>query len=158
MNTDDYNKLIAKARSLGQSRIEAAKDLYGIGSWQHFDIDLPTAKIRFSNDKDSIQIEADIQVAGSWAPESQTWLWSWDNESIPTIAFNRLNDVRTFGEKEKIDTVEGSFEPCDEGEAWSMASIAAQILDAECIYRVSRSKNYVFLLLFSIKKVKKPEQ
>jgi hypothetical protein len=153
MNANDYNNLITKARAFSQSKIEAAKAIYGIGSWQHFNIDLTTAKIRFSNDNDSIQVESDIQAVGSWAPESQTWLWSLDNESIPLIASKQLNKVRTFGEKEKIDTISGSFEPCDEGEAWSMACIACQLLDAECIYRVNHPKNHLFLLLFKICKI-----
>jgi hypothetical protein len=152
MKATQYKQLVETARLRAQASIDSAKACFGLGSYRRYDIDLPTAKIRFFDEDGVEKISADIQVAGSWSQLSDSWLWAWDNESVPKAASIRMQKVREFGEKEDIETVKASFEPCDEGEAWSMASIAAQILDAECIYRAERPKNHLFLLLFSIRK------
>lgn len=152
MTTQDYQKLIAEARASGQAAIELAKERFDLGSWNRFDVDLSAARIHYFDAEDSMRVEADIQVAGTWLRKTKVWLWSWDDEDVPLGASERLAQVRVFGAKEGVETLGGSFEPCDEDEAWSMASIAAQILGAECIYRVPRKRSYVFLLLFSIRK------
>ncbi len=147
-----YEHFVETARQLAQARMDSARASFGLGSYRRYDIDLPTAKIRFFDDDSVEQISADIQVAGSWSPLSHSWLWAWDNDSLPEVVAARMGEVRQFGEQNDIGTVRTSFESCYEGEAWSMASIAAQILDAECIYRVVSQKSYLFLLLFSIRK------
>ncbi|AEJ00886.1 hypothetical protein Nit79A3_1023 [Nitrosomonas sp. Is79A3] len=152
MKATQYEQLVETARLRAQASIDSAKACFGLGSYRRYDIDLPTAKISFFDEDGVEKISADIQVAGSWSPLSDSWLWAWDNESLPEVVAAQMGEVRQFGEQNDIGTVRTSFEPCDEGKAWSMASIAAQILDAECIYRVVSQKSYLFLLLFSIRK------
>jgi hypothetical protein len=152
MNAAQYDKLVDEARKRANEKIDAARKRFGLGTYGRYEIDLPTATIRFLDEKGVEKIRAEVQVAGSWSPRSNTWLWAWDNESVPEAAWSRLAAVRAFGEKEQIEPVMDSFGPCDEGEAWSVASIAAQVLDAECIYRVERPGNLLFLLLFAIQR------
>jgi uncharacterized protein DUF6882 len=153
MNTAEYEKLVTEARSRGTARIEAAKQKYGLGTYSRYEIDLPTATIKFLDDKGAEKIRSDIQAAGSWSSSPTTWLWSWDNESIPEKAQSRMARVREFGEQHEIEHVMGSFDPCPEEEAWTVTSIAAQVLDAECIYRAPGKNTNLFLLLFNIQKL-----
>jgi hypothetical protein len=152
MTTDEYEKWVRQARAHSKERMESATHEFGLGTYKRYDVDLPTAKIRFSDEQGATRVSADIQVAGSWSPNSDSWMWSWENESMPAAACARVEAVKQFGEKNDIDELKSSFPFCDEGKAWSMASAAAEILGAECPYRVVQPKSYVFLLLFSIRK------
>jgi len=152
MNATQYEELVTDARKSANEKIEAAKEKYGLGTYSRYEIDLSTATIRFLDDKGLEKIRSDIQVAGSWSPRSATWLWSWDNESVPEGAKAKLAQVREFGEKNDIEHIMDSFEPCEEGEAWTVTAIAAQVLAAECIYRAPGANNQLFLLLFNIQR------
>jgi hypothetical protein len=152
MNAAEYEKLVADARKRTNEKIEAAKQTYGLGTYSRYEIDLPTATIRFLDDKGVEKIRSDIQVAGSWSPASESWLWAWDNDSVPEGAKARVVQVREFGEKNEIEHLMYSFDRCEEGEAWTVASIAAHVLDPECVYRAPGKNNQLFLLLFKIQK------
>lgn len=152
MKSAQFEEMVTKARQRTQESIEATTVEFGLGTYEHYKIDLPTAKIHFFDGDGVERVHADIQVAGSWSPESESWLWAWDNESIPEAASVRMAAVRSFGEENETEQLSESFYPCDEGEAWSMASVASQILDAQCVYRVARPTNQVFFLLFAIQR------
>lgn len=150
MDAGEYETLVAEARKRAEQKIEAAKQKYGLGTYGRYEIDLPTATIRFLDDKGTERIRSGIQVAGTWSPS--VWLWSWDNDSVPEAAKKELVKVQQFGEEHEFEHLMGSFDPCDEGEAWTLTAIAAQILDAECLYRAPAKTSTVFLLLFNIQK------
>ncbi len=152
MNPAEYAALAAEARKRANEKIEAAKQKFGLGTYSRYEIDLPMATIRFLDDKGVEKIRSDIQTAGSWSPSPTTWLWSWDNESIPDKAKSSMVRVQQFGEQHEIEHVMGSFDPCPEDEAWTITAIAAQVLDAECLYRAPGKKTNLFLLLFNIRK------
>ena len=153
MDPAQYEQFVAEARRLTREKIESAKAEFGLGGYARYEIDLPTARIRFLDADGVERVRAEVEFAGSWSPESESWLWGWDNESVPEGTTARLAVVRAFGEENGVAALTDSIEPCDEGEAWSMASIASHLLDARCVYRVARPTNHVFLLLFSVQKV-----
>lgn len=150
MNADEYETWVETAREQTRQRMAEAQTRYGLGTFKRYQIDLPTATIRFYDENDAERVCADIQVAGSWAPEAESWLWGWDNESVPASASAQLAAVRDRGIREDIEQLRESFAPCDEAEAWSMASLAANVLDAQCVYRAPGAKNKLFLLLMAI--------
>lgn len=152
MDTAQYEKLAGDAREHTKAKIEAAKQKYGLGTYAKYEIDLPTATIRFLDASGKTQITSDIQAAGSFDPNSETFLWAWDNESIPEKAKSRLAEVRAYAEQHEIEHVMDSFDRADEAEAWTVTSIAAEQLNAEAVYRAEGPRNQLFLLLFNIRK------
>jgi hypothetical protein len=151
MNATEYERLVADVRKRTEDKIEAAKQKYGLGTYSKYEIDLPTATVRFLDDKGVEKIRSDIQTAGSWSPDTKTWMWAWDNDSIPDAAKSRLTAVREFGEQHEIEHAMGSFDRCEEGEAWTMGALATDVLKAECLYRAPGKNTQLFLLLFNIK-------
>jgi hypothetical protein len=146
-----YQTLVTEARKHAEQEIEAAKQKYGLGTYSRYELDLAKATIRFLDDKGADRIRASIQVAGTWSPD--VWLWSWDNDSVPKAAKKQLVKVQEFGEQHEFEHLMGSFDRCEEAEAWTLTAIAAQILNAECLYRAPAKSSLVFLLLFDIQKV-----
>jgi hypothetical protein len=153
MTPQQVDELISKARAQTQARIQRATADFGLGRWQRFDLDLTSASMRFFDALDAEQVRAGIQAAGSWSPASESWMWSWENDSIPASACARLETVRAFGAKNDLPLLRAGFQPCDEGTAWSVASVAAQLLDAACLYCVPATNSRLFLLLFDLRRM-----
>jgi hypothetical protein len=152
MTPEEYEGFVATAREQAQERMTRARQQYGVGAYARYEVDLPSATIRFFDAENTLQLRADIQVAGRWSAPAESWLWGWENESVPKTASALTVAVRELGEARDIPALRGAFTECDEGGAWSMAAIAAQVLDAECLYRVPRPDGHVFLLLFSLRR------
>jgi hypothetical protein len=150
MNTAEFEAYVAESRQLAQQHMQDAKDAHGLGTFQRYDIDLPTASIRFLDAHKVERVRADIQVAGSWSAESQSWMWPWDNPSLPPAVHSRMKAVQAFGAKEGLAFLQMPVQPCDEGMAWSLAAVAARLIDAECVYRAPGAKSDLFLLLFKL--------
>lgn len=151
MNAAEYEKWVEVARERTRERMAAAQQRFGLGTHARYQIDLPTATVRFYDAADAEQVRASLQVAGSWSPAAKSWLWGWENQSVPAPAVSRMAAVRERGAQEDIGKLQAAFTPCDEGQAWSMASLAADIVDAECVYRASGPKSQLFLLLTDIR-------
>ena len=151
MEPGTYEELGAQARETTKSKIEAAKAAHGLGSHARYEVDLKKATIRFLDAEGAEKVRAKIQAAGSWSPTSSTWLWAWDNDSLPKKVWSKLTKVRELGEQHEIEQLYCSSDRCDEEQAWTVASIATHVLDAACLYRAPGKTSQVFLLLFDIR-------
>lgn len=152
MNDDDRAAWIAQARQHTEQKTAAAQRDFGVGSHGRHQTDLQTATIRFFDAADVEQACAEIQVAGSWSPDSATWMWGWENESVPDVATARLDALREVGRRRHVNALLAHVQDCDEDEAWNLASLAAEITDAQCVYRVGGARNQSFLLLFNLRR------
>jgi hypothetical protein len=150
MRETQYEEWVERARAITRQRIADAKAKFGLGKYKRYQLDLPTATIRFYDERDVEKVCADIQVAGSWSPDSDSWMWGWENESLPEAAVDRMIKVFDTGVRTAVEKLQHMFGSCDEGEAWSMASLACEILDAESVYRAPGKKSMLFLLLTNI--------
>lgn len=153
MNESGYEEWLERARASTRERMNASKETFGIGGFSRYAVDLAAATIRFYDAHDVERVRADIQVAGSWSPDSQSWMWGWENESVPEAAVDRMALVLETGRRKAIGKLQQVFGDCDEAEAWSMASLACEILDAESVYRVPGKSSLLFLLLMNIRTV-----
>ena len=152
MNTDDYNAWADAARRRTEQKTEVAQRDFGLGTYARYETDLAAATIRFFDANDVEQARADIQVAGSWSPNSETWMWGWENESVPDAATTRLGAVRDAGQARGVDALLAHVQDCDEYGAWALASLAADIVGAQCLYRTGGARNQSFLLLFNLRR------
>jgi hypothetical protein len=153
MTLEEFQRLLETARNECRQKLEDTKREFGLGTYDRYDLDLQRAVIRFSDAAGTARVEADIEVAGTWAAGRRTWVWGWDNESIPEISRKRMNEVRTFGIREQIAMVGESFAPCGEVEAWGMTALAGHLLNCHGFYRSPGKSSDAFLLLFSLRKV-----
>ena len=153
MNTNDYKQWVTAARQRVQAGMDAARERFGIGTHVRYETDLEEATIRFFDASDAEQARADIQVAGSWSPNSETWMWGWENESVPEAAVSKLGPVAETGRDKDVPALQAHVVGCDEAESWSLASLAADIVGAQCVYRTGNANNRAFLLLCNIRKV-----
>lgn len=152
MTDDEQQDWVQRARAKAQQRMEEARRRFELGTHAHYEVDLAAATIRFRDTGGREQLCASLQVAGSWSPGSASWMWGWANDSVPQAARSRLQAVRARGDEQGVEPLQAAIVECDEGDAWSLASLAADVLDAQCLYRTDGPKNQLFLLLFDIQR------
>lgn len=152
MNATDHEHWVSAAREQTRRQMEDAKQRFGLGTHARYEIDLPEATIRFLDKRGTEQVRASLQVAGSWSSASESWMWGWENTSVPEAAVSRLYAVRERGEKEALVELQAGFTGCDEGGAWTMASLASDIVGADCVYRAKGPKSELFLLLTDLRR------
>jgi hypothetical protein len=154
MDTDEYERWMDAARARAQRNMDAARQRFGLGSHARYQADLVTATIRFFDAKDVERARADIQVAGTWSPNSGTWMWGWENESVPESAVRRLAPIVEAGRDKDIESLQTFVVECSEADAWSLAALAADIVGADCMYRSGNARSRAYLLLFDLRCVR----
>jgi hypothetical protein len=152
MTDDEHDQWIERARDAVRRGMAQAQQQFGIGAPGRYELDLPTATIRFFDPEDHPRATARLQVAGSWSPTGESWMWGWANDSLPVAATQALAAVRERGERDAVPSLTAGVVASDEGDAWSLVSLAADVTQAECVYRAAGPKSHLFLLLFDLRK------
>jgi hypothetical protein len=85
---------------------------------------------------------------GSYSEKSQTWMWSWNNDSTLVNVKERSESIRGFGLRSNFNKLtEGHF-PSEEAEGWEFTAIAAKLENGIGAYRpVSDGYLQIFMVL-----------
>jgi hypothetical protein len=118
---------------------------FRIGQWERWDYDLDSATLIFS-DPGIPRVIANIQVVGTTSGHSKTWMWSWANESLPTVVTTGISAVREFGIRERVNRLTEAQIPDEEYLGWEMTAIAAQIVGAKGGYRCPSERGFLYLV------------
>lgn len=124
---------------------------FKLGSYDRWDADQETGKLIFSN-KGKPKVIASFQIAGSYSTYSNTWKWSWDNETVDAALKQEMNKVKEFGEKNQIKQLTTAQFDSPEDYVWTLASIAGQIIKAKGAYRGQIPDGFVYFLITDIKR------
>jgi hypothetical protein len=79
-------------------------------------------------------VVADLCVVGSVSVCEGTFLWAWENETIPVQARRRLEEVRTFGAKHELALLTTGEWRGGRAEGVEMVAVAGRVLDAEGVW------------------------
>ena len=91
--------------------------------------DLDSGTVRFTR-ADGV-IVADLCLVGTVSESEGTYLWGWANETLPTHARHRLDEVREFGHRHGLGLLTDPEWPGGRAEGLEMLSVAGRILDAD---------------------------
>ncbi len=72
---------------------------------------------------------------GSFSEKSNTWNWSWNNNSTLENAKKQIDVIKEFGLKSNFTKLTNGYFPSDEFEAWEFAAIAAKLTNGIGVYR-----------------------
>jgi hypothetical protein len=153
MDTAELDQFIGDAKAMTEARNAEAARQFRLGGYPRYELDLETQALIFFNSDDRPTVASRAIPVGTLAKESKSWLWSWENESIPKEISAPMNEVRSFGAKHDIDALQQTFSPCDEALAWALAAVSLKLLDAQTVYRIDQSKTQLFLLLFDLRRI-----
>jgi hypothetical protein len=116
-------------------------ELVGSSNW-HFD--LSSGLLSFGN-----EYRWQVQVLGSEAEESQTWLWAWANEAsgIPTALLGSALTLRMLGESHGIAELVEPEVPFGEVNGHLLAMIGSGVCRADAYYRCPYQGGAAFVLI-----------
>jgi hypothetical protein len=128
---------------------EAANRDYQILEWPRWDYDLEQGTITFS-EHGVPRVIGDVLVVGTTSDADGTWLWSWANDSLPTLVKEPMHRVREYGEAENIEQLTKDFLEDDEYLGWGMTAIAAEIMGAKGGYRCPGDNGFLYLIYLDV--------
>lgn len=109
------------------------KDQYDVDWYNSWFYNQSTGLLTFSTGE--VEINFKYVDVGSFSNNSHTWKWSWDNDTTLEKVKEKINIVRSFGEKSNYEKlITGTF-PSDEYEAWEFTAIAAKLINGIGVYR-----------------------
>jgi hypothetical protein len=107
---------------------------FSLGKWPRYDLYQERRELVFSEDGHP-RVIAEIQLVGSISTRSNTWLWSWANDSIDGSLTVAASTVRLYGEEHGFSHLTTSKWDADETDGWGMTAITAFLTSAKGVYR-----------------------
>jgi len=121
--------------------------------YDRFHLNMEEGTLTFYTDDVPI-VQAQIQVVGSHAKNSNTWMWSTLNVSIPAICTDKMNKVKDF-----LGVVEwGNFDdvtPVEEGFIGDAVYLSLMVLEGVGFYKAPSANSDVYLVMTDINWVQK---
>jgi hypothetical protein len=87
---------------------------FRLGSWPRWETNLEQGRFYFV-ENGIPRVAASVVVVGSYSTKSETWLWSWANEHLPSTAKDGIEVVRDWGTREGVRALTEAKFPADEG-------------------------------------------
>ncbi len=145
-----YNRFVGEAVAYLRACQDELESQYALGRYQRYDWNQETGQLIFSREG-RVEVVADIQFVGSLSTRSNTWLWSWANESITEPVKHRVRQVRTYGEEYRYLKLASACWSADEADGWEMTAIAADRLKAKGAYRSPDKRGASFLVMTEVR-------
>lgn len=142
-------ELIRRSLEYLQDRQDALVRAYRLNSHERYDWDQGSGQLVFSN-QGLAAVRADFQFVGSVSTRTNTWLWSWANESDLEHVRAKTRQVRSYGEERRLLKLACAYWPAQEVDGWEMAAVAAYLLKAEGVYRSPHGHARTFLLITDV--------
>lgn len=134
----------SRTTKISQAKTEEA---FGIGTHERWGADYAKAQFTLGSSQ-AISVVAEMQVVGTFAKRSNSWLWSWANDSMEPNLYSEIARLRTFGEVRGIATLADPYlESVEEVDGWELTSVARYVLGWDAVYRAPMDRRYLFMLL-----------
>jgi hypothetical protein len=142
-----FSDLAAQHAGLAARKQLALGDFLGQHSWQ---LDLDRGQVDFG--KSGLlgrRRVYPVQVVGTEAEDSGTWLWAWANveSGIPGPLLKAAHRLRAFGEKSAVEELVTPELPSAEYPGHLLTSVASGICGADAYYRGPYPGGAVFFLI-----------
>lgn len=146
VSDEEYAALARACFDRVQDRQEAVDRRWRFIGRARWEYDDGGSILRLFNDGEP-GVVATARPVGSFSTKTETWMWTWANEQYSEAERADAAQVRTFGEIRGIRRLHDPHWSCTEDDAWEVAQIAADLLDAQVIYRAPFDHVRVFFLL-----------
>src|ERR1700731_608953 len=129
----DYSQFAAKCVEEVKVLQDSFSNEFNLNWYEHWFYDQTTGLLTFSTGDKELNFKY-INV-GSYSTKSNTWKWSWDNDSTLDKVKEPIKLVKDFGNSSNFPKLTEGYFPSDEIEAWEFTAIASKLLNGIGIYR-----------------------
>jgi len=147
-----WDQLTRLSNEYTQARQQELEEKFQFSDYDHWDIDQEKGELVFSKNGAPVRI-AKFQFVGSFSNTSQTWLWSWGNESILPQLSKGIEAVKAYGEKNKFEKLTERKWPATQADGWQMTAISNYLLKGKGVYRPPFGQGATFVVITAIKTV-----
>lgn len=134
-----------QASMAGLFELTAAHDgAWGIGHIARWDADLESGQLVFTLD-DGTTATAPMQIVGTYDTENGTFLWAWDNPSLPERLKSAAELARKWGEENDQQFYSSPGIKCPEEQAWEFAAVTTRLAGANGAYRGPSGATHIFM-------------
>jgi hypothetical protein len=148
-NADELDRLVQKAVGFLKEKQALLLEQFQIESFERYDWHQESAQLVFSQ-AGKPRVIADVAFVGSLSTHSNTWLWSWANDSLLEPVKAKMREVRDYGEEHRLLKLAGAHWKATEPDGWEMTAVAALLLDAVGAYRSPHENGFVFMVLTQV--------
>ncbi len=145
----DFDTLLDRAQGYLQARQAALGADYQLWDLPRYDWYQETGQLIFSDEGRPCVI-ADIQFVGSISTKSDTWLWSWANDSVDPKLHEKLAYVRNYGTERSFERLTTSSWHGHETDGWEMTCIASYLLQAAGAYRTPKESGFTYMVMTNV--------
>jgi hypothetical protein len=145
LETLEYNTFAEKCTEevlLLQEQLKKNHDLNFYENWYY---NQATGLITFSTDDKEINFK--YFEVGTFSNNTNTWMWSWDNDHTLGKVKAHATFITDFGRTSNFSKLTNGHFASDESESWEFAAIANKILNGIGVYRSVDEHLYIFLVL-----------
>jgi hypothetical protein len=143
-------KLVQRSTEYLRDKQEILTSEYHINDHERFDWYQESGQLVFSN-RGVPGVVADIQFVGSVSTRSNTWLWSWANESFLEGVRSQARQVRAYGDQNNLLKLACAYWSAEEADGWQMVAVAAYLLKAKGAYRSPDGHGFTFMVITDVK-------
>lgn len=147
--TEKFEEFIEEAQEYLRARQAELDAEYRLGNWPRYDWDQETRQLLFS-EAEVTKVIAEVQFVGSISTVSDTWLWSWANDSVDPQLSASMSAVRRYGEEHGFEHLVSKKWHAHQVDGWEMTSIAAFILKARGAYRTPKDTGFTFMVMTNV--------
>jgi hypothetical protein len=132
MDPINMDTLLLQGRELIAQTTRAHSERWGLGTAQRWVLDQDQGRITWSF-PDRI-VSADAQILGSWNGTVNSFVWSWDNDTIQDQLCVTASQARAFGVENDVVALRSSPLNLDESQARDLVALAFRLGDCTGLY------------------------
>jgi hypothetical protein len=138
LENEAYNKFAVTCVEDLKVLQENFKHQYDLDWYDNWFYNQTTGLLTFSTG--DVELNFKYFSIGSFSTKSNTWKWSWDNDSTLDNVKKQTNLIKDFGLQSNFQKLTDGYFESDEYEAWEFAAIAAHLTNGIGIYRPVNDK------------------
>lgn len=145
----EFRQLCEKAVSHVQALTTAHEGVWHIGeaSWG---ADLEAGIITFDS-PNGMQVEAPVQVIGTYNTDDETWLWGWEHPSVPPPLDQHAQLVLDYGRKNSVPDLTTRNLQCSTDRCWEFTAVACLLAEAQGVYIGPSGPTLVYMTFGAVK-------
>ncbi|MBE7118459.1 DUF6882 domain-containing protein [Bacillus cereus] len=117
---------------------------YNIDNFDEYWYDQDQCILQFKNNG-QVLLEFSVVFIGSWSGESNSWMWSWVNESMTDCARSKSSRLKGLQKTTGSEVFINPLFECNQEMAHELAAFSIEHLDAEGMYIVPDEGNDLFM-------------
>jgi hypothetical protein len=143
ISAPDFSKLVDSSMEELRLKTTAAQG-WGLGKFARWGLNMDDGVLVFSN-PDGYTASGPAQIIGSFDSLDNTWLWGWDNPSVPDALKKDALKVKAYGEQNGITKLTTAKWTATESNAWEMVALATKLCGSQGAYRGPAGTTFVFI-------------